>query len=184
MQKTEYQKMLAGELYDSNDAILMHMRRNIRALMHEYNQTLYDKQQREVILGKMLGKIGLNIDIQTPFFCDYGCHIEVGENFFANFNCVFLDCNYIKMGNNVFLGPNVQVYTAYHPVLASERIKGPELAAPISVGNNVWIGGSTIICPGVSIGENTTVGAGSVVTKDIPANVIAVGNPCRILRKL
>jgi Acetyltransferase (isoleucine patch superfamily) len=182
--KSEYEKMLAGEFYDASDKQLVEKRVKARKWMHQYNQTNYDKSLREKLLKELLGKQGKNADIQTPFFCDYGCHIEVGENFFANFNCVFLDCNYIKMGNNVFLGPNVQVYTAYHPVLASERIKGPELAAPISVGNNVWIGGSTIICPGVSIGENTTVGAGSVVTKDIPANVIAVGNPCRILRKL
>jgi len=182
MQKTEYHKMLAGELYDSNDATLMHMRRNIRALMHEYNQTLYDKQQREVLLGKMLGKVGLNIDIQTPFFVDYGTHIEIGDNFFANFNCVFLDCNYIKIGNNVMMGPSVQIYTAHHPVLALERIKGPELASAITIGDNVWIGGNTVICPGISIGENTTIGAGSVVTKNIAANVLAVGNPCRVIK--
>src|SRR6187401_1096396 len=146
MQKTEYHKMLAGELYDSNDATLMHMRRNARALMQEYNQISYDKQQRETLLRKMLGKVGLNIDIQTPFFVDYGTHIEIGDNFFANFNCVFLDCNYIKIGNNVMMGPSVQIYTAHHPVLASERIKGPELASAITIGDNVWIGGNTVIC--------------------------------------
>jgi maltose O-acetyltransferase len=184
MQKTEYHKMLAGELYDSNDATLMHMRRNARALMQEYNQISYDKQQRETLLRKMLGKIGLNIDIQTSFFVDYGTHIEIGDNFYANFNCVFLDCNYIKIGNNVMMGPNVQIYTAHHPVLADERIKGPEFASAITIGDNVWIGGNTVICPGVSISENTTIGAGSVVTKDIPANVLAVGNPCRVIKSL
>lgn len=184
MQKTEKQKMLAGELYDAGDQELIQMRINARTLMQAYNQTSCDKQQREILLQKLLGKIGKNIDIQTPLYVDYGCHIEVGDNFFANFNCVFLDCNFIKMGNNVFLGPNVQIYAAHHPILASERIKGPELASPVVIGNNVWIGGSSIICAGVTIGENTTIGAGSVVVRDIPANVVAVGNPCRVIKNL
>ena len=132
----------------------------------------------------MLGKMGTNIDIQTPFFCDYGCHIEVGNNFFANFNCIFLDCNYIKMGNNVFLGPAVQIYTAFHPVAAEERIKGPELALPVIIGDNVWIGGGSIICAGLTIGSNTTIGAGSVVVRDIPSGVVAAGNPCRVIRTI
>lgn len=182
--KTEYEKMLAGELYDAGDKQLFEMRVKARAWMQQYNQTGYDKPGREKLLKQLFGKLGKNADIQTPFFCDYGCHIELGDNFYANFNCVFLDCNYIKIGNNVMFGPNVQVYAAYHPVAAAERIKGPELAAPIIVGDNVWIGGSSIICAGVTIGENTTIGAGSVVTKDIPANVLAVGNPCRVLREL
>jgi len=184
MQKTEYQKMLNGDLYNAGDKELMEMRMHARTLMHAYNQTPFDKRQREILLQKLLGKIGINVDIQTPFFCDYGVHIEVGDNFFANFNCVFLDCNFIRFGNNVFLGPNVQVYAAYHPVVAAERIKGPELASPITIGDNVWIGGGSIICAGVAIGENTTIGAGSVVVKNIPANVLAVGNPCSVIRKL
>ena len=182
--KTEYEKMLAGELYDASDKQLMEMRVKARVWMQQYNQTGYDKPLREKLLKAQLGKLGKSADIQTPFFLDYGCHIEVGDNFYANFNCVFLDCNYIRMGNNVFLGPNVQVYAAYHPVVAVDRIKGPELAAPIIVGDNVWIGGSSILCAGITIGENTTIGAGSVVTKDIPSNVLAVGNPCRVIRKL
>jgi maltose O-acetyltransferase len=182
--KTEYEKMLAGELYDASDKQLMEMRIKARAWMEQYNHTGYNKPLRENLLKAQFGKLGKNVDIQTPFFLDYGCHIEVGDNFYANFNCVFLDCNYIKMGNNVFLGPNVQVYAAYHPVVAAERIKGPELAKSIIVGDNVWIGGSSILCAGITIGENTTIGAGSVVTKDIPSNVLAVGNPCRVVRKL
>lgn len=184
MQKTEYQKMIAGELYDANDSALVQMRIKARTLMHEYNQSLYDKQQREILLQKLLGKIGKNIDIQTPFFCDYGVHIETGNNFFANFNCVFLDCNFIKFGNNVFLGPNVQIYAAHHPVIATERIKGPELASPITIEDNVWLGGGSIICAGVTIGSNTTIGAGSIVVKNIPSNVVAVGNPCRVIKTL
>jgi maltose O-acetyltransferase len=182
--KTEYQKMLAGELYDAGDEQLLQMRIKVRGQIHAYNQTAYDKQKRTELLKDILGKMGNNADIQTPFFCDYGCHIEVGDNFFANFNCVLLDCNYIKMGNNVFLAPGVQIYAAHHPLIASERIKGPELATAVTIGNNVWIGGGAIICPGVTIGDNTTIGAGSVVVKDIPANVLAAGNPCRIIRQL
>ena len=184
MQKTEYEKMLAGELYDASDKELMHMRVSARAVIHVYNQTPFDKQHREMMLQRLLGKMGTNIDIQTPFFCDYGTHIEVGDNFFANFNCVFLDCNYIRIGNNVFLGPNVQIYAASHDVIAAERIKCLEHALPVTIGDNVWIGGGSIICAGITIGENTTIGAGSVVVKDIPANVVAAGNPCRVIRTL
>lgn len=182
--KTEYEKMLAGELYDAGDAQLMAMRVRTRDLLKEYNQSSYDKVLRRKLLEDLLGRMGTNTDIQAPFFCDYGTHIEVGDNFFANFNCVFLDCNYIRIGNNVFLGPNVQLYAGYHPVDAMERIKGPELSRPIVIGDNVWIGGGSIVNAGVTIGANTTIGAGSVVTKDIPANVVAVGNPCKVLRAL
>lgn len=181
---TEYEKMLTGALYDAGDPVLVDMRMKVRKLLHQYNQSEYDKLSRAVLLDKILGKMGDNIDIQTPFFCDYGCHISVGDNFFANFNCVFLDCSAITIGNNVFLAPNVQIYAAHHPIIASERILGPELASPVTIGDNVWLGGGCIICPGVSIGANTTIGAGSVVTKDIPANVVAAGNPCRIIRHL
>lgn len=175
--------MLAGELYDAGDAELLSMRLRARELMQVY-QTVLDKEKRTAILQQLFGKTGTNTDIQAPFFCDYGRHIELGDNFFANFNCVFLDCNYIRCGNNVFLGPNVQLYTCYHPVVAMERIKGPESASPITIRDNVWIGGGSIICAGVTIGENTTIGAGSVVVKNIPADVVAAGNPCKVLRKL
>jgi maltose O-acetyltransferase len=182
--KTEYEKMISGEQYDANESRLIQMRKEARAILHSYNQSPYSKSERELILKNLLGKFGSNIDIQAPFFCDYGMHIEVGDNFYANFNCVFLDCHFIKMGHNVFLGPNVQLYTPHHPVLASERIKGPELARPITIGDNVWIGGSTIICGGVNVGENTSIGAGSVLVKNIPANVLAAGNPCKVIRQL
>lgn len=182
--KSEYEKMMSGELYDAADHALTNMRIKARDLLHQYNYTVYDREKRIVLLKQLLGRIGNNIDIQSPFFCDYGCHIETGNNFFANFNCVFLDCNTIKIGNTVFLGPGVHIYTAYHPVIAAERIKGPELASPVVIGNHVWIGGGSIICAGVTIGDNTTIGAGSVVVKDIPANVVAAGNPCRVIKKL
>lgn len=176
--------MLAGEVYDAGDLVLMELRSKARELLQRYNQAVYDKDRRSGILQQLFDKMGKNIDVQAPFFCDYGCHIQVGNNFFANFNCVFLDCNYIKMGNNVFLGPAVQIYAAHHPVEAGERIKGPELAFPVIIGDNVWIGGGSIICAGVTIGNNTTIGAGSVVIKDIPGNVVAAGNPCRVVRQL
>ena len=174
MDHNEYKKMLAGELYNASDEGLLKLREKARVWMKEYNNTSYDKKLRSRLLTIVLGKAGNNIEIQPPFYIDYGCHIEVGDNFFANFNCVFLDCNYIRCGDNVFLGPNVQVYTAYHPLIAAERIKGPELATSITIGNNVWIGGSAIICAGVTIGDNTTIGAGSVVVKNIPSNVLAL----------
>jgi len=183
-ERTEYQKMLAGELYDASDAQLFGMRVKAREMMKVYNQSPYDKTIRRQLLNNMLGKMGSNIDIQPPFYCDYGCHIEVGDNFFANFNCVMLDCAWISIGRNVFLGPNVQLYAAHHPIPASERIKGPELASPIVIGDNVWIGGGSIICAGVTIGNNSTIGAGSVVVKNIPANSVAVGNPCRVIKQL
>jgi maltose O-acetyltransferase len=182
--KTEYEKMLAGELYNASDPVLLSMRVAARSWIQRYNQTGFDHALREPLLDECLGRHGKNTDIQTPFYCDYGKHIEVGDNFFANFNCVFLDCNYIRIGHNVFIGPGVHIYAATHPIKATERIKGPELAFPVMIGNNVWIGGGSIICPGVTIGDHTTIGAGSVVTKNIPSNVVAAGNPCRIIRDL
>ncbi|AMR30615.1 maltose acetyltransferase [Mucilaginibacter sp. PAMC 26640] len=183
-QKTELQKMLDGELYIANDQQLSNMRANARTLMAQYNQMIAEPlEPRVAVLQQLLGKCS-TLDIQPPFYCDYGAHIRVGENFFMNFNCVILDCAMVTIGDNFMAGPCVQIYTAYHPVIASERIKGPELAKPITIGDNVWIGGGAIICPGVTIGSNTTIGAGAVVTKDIPDNVFAGGNPCKVIRTL
>ncbi|MFI5153654.1 MAG: sugar O-acetyltransferase [Chitinophagales bacterium] len=181
---TEYQKMIAGDLYDAGDQELLAMRVAARNWMKEYNASPFDKSVRQELLKEIFHSVGANPDIQSPFFCDYGSQISVGDNFFANFNCIFLDCNRIEIGNNVSLGPGVQIYTASHPVMAFERIKGPEFASPIKIGDNVWIGGGAILCAGVTIGENTTIGAGSVVTKIIPPNVLAAGNPCRVIRYL
>lgn len=183
--KTELEKMLSGELYDASDKQLTDMRLKARELFVAYNATSYaDDHQRKSLLNELLGACTNRIDIQAPFYCDYGSNIYAGDNLFINFNCIILDCARVTFGNNVALAPNVQIYAAYHPVIASERIKGPELAAPVTIGNNVWIGGGVIICPGVTIGDNTTIGAGSVVTKDIPANVVAAGNPCRVIRTI
>lgn len=182
---TELEKMIAGELYNAGDPELVAARSKARQLFSQYNAAGYDdKEIKTGILKQLLGGFAGNIDIQSPFYCDYGFNIVAGDNLFMNFNCIILDCAKVTFGDNVFLAPNVQLYTAYHPVIASERIKGPEYAAPITIGNNVWLGGGVIVCPGVTIGDNTTIGAGSVVTKDIPANVVAVGNPCKVIRKL
>jgi len=183
--KTELEKMLAGELYIANDPTLVEMRFRARALFSEFNRTPHHAEpERQAIFQQLLGGFGPGLNIQPPFYCDYGSFITFGENCFLNFNCTFLDCARITIGNNFQCAPNVQLYAAYHPVNAVERDKGPELAAPITIGNSVWLGGGVIVCPGVTIGDNTTIGAGSVVTKDIPANVFAAGNPCRVIREL
>lgn len=183
--KTELEKMLQGELYDASDEQLVTMRLGCRTLIATYNQIPHaDMVKRKSVLKDLLGSGGEGADIQAPFYCDYGSNIYAGEKLFINFNCIILDCARVTLGDNVFLAPNVQLYTAHHPIIAVERIKGPELASPITIGNNVWLGGGAIICPGVTIGDNTTIGAGSVVTKNIPANVVAAGNPCRVIRNL
>ncbi len=174
--------MLAGELYDASDEELSGMRVTARALLSKYNMLLAGTaEEKQELLRRLLGKCS-TLNIEPPFFCDYGKHILVGDNFYMNFNCVILDCAWVKIGNNVQFGPAVQIYAAYHPLKASERIKGPELAGPITIGDNVWIGGGAIVCPNVTIGDNTTIGAGSVVTRSVPAGVFAAGNPCRVIK--
>ena len=176
--------MLDGELYDASDAQLTAMRLNARQLLQQYNQlTAASRESKMAILQQLLGTYS-NATIEPPFYCDYGKHLLVGANCFMNFNCVILDCSWVRIGDNVQFGPAVQVYTAYHPLVAAERIKGPELASPVEIGDNVWIGGGAIICPGVTIGSDTTIGAGSVVTRSIPDGVFAAGNPCRVIRVL
>jgi len=182
---TEREKMLAGELYDAADPELVEMRRHCRALLFAYNQTQDDEQlRRHGLLQDLLGAVGPRVDIQPPLFLDYGAHLFLGDQVFMNFNCVILDVNTVHIGAHTMLGPAVQLYTATHPLLAAERIKGPERGLPIRIGSNCWLGGGVIVQPGITIGDNTTVGAGSVVTKDLPANVFAAGNPCRVIREL
>lgn len=185
MEKTEKQKMLAGELYLSDDRELIADSQRASGLLHKYNSTTIEqKEQRHQILQELFGKVGKQISIVPPFHCDYGSHIYAGEGLYMNYGCVILDCNLVEIGENVLCAPYVQIYAAYHPTEPEIRLTGKELAAPIKIGNNVWIGGGAIICPGVTIGDNTTIGAGSVVVKDIPANVVAVGNPCQVIRHL
>lgn len=185
MSISERQKMLAGELYNAMDPQLLDMRTRARELTRLYNATApTETARRTELLSELLGKTGKNVWIEPPFYCDYGTFIELGDGVYINFNCTFLDANRVTIGAQTMLGPNVQIYAAYHPIDAAERVKGPEYAAPITIGSQVWIGGGVIVCPNVTIGDRTTIGAGSVVTRNIPADVVAAGNPCRVIRKL
>ena len=182
---TEREKMLAGELYRSTDPELARGMSRAQQSLRELNAIPNDDADaRFAFLRKFLAHIGERTQIRSPFFCDYGGHISIGRDSFANFNCVFLDCNRITIGDFAQIGPGVQIYTAWHPLDPATRRSGLEAASPVTIGNNVWLGGGALICPGVTIGDNSVIGAGSVVTRDIPANVLAVGNPCRVLRKL
>jgi len=154
-----------------------------RRLLHEHNISHPDAiEPRKDIMRRLLGAIGIDFVIRPPFYCDYGCNIFAGDRLFINYDCTILDCHTVHIGNDVLIGPKVQLYTASHPTDPVLRLSTQELAAPISIGDNVWIGGGVIVCPGVSIGSNVTIGAGSVVTKDLPDGAIAVGNPCRVTR--
>lgn len=186
MLMTEKEKMLAGMLYDANyDNNLINERTKCKDLCHKYNNTAPSKIKRQQeIIKTLFGKSKGAFTITAPFWCDYGYNIEIGENFYTNHNCVILDAAKVTFGDNVFVAPNCGFYTAGHPLDTKKRNKGLEYAYPITVGNNVWIGGGTQIMPGVTIGDNSVIGAGSIVTKDIPSDVIAVGNPCRVLRKI
>lgn len=182
--KSEKEKMLAGELYDASEQELVKEREQARDLIFAFNHTNPgEKEKKQAIIKKLIVAKG-TLYIEAPFYCDYGYNIEVGDNFYANFGCTILDVNKVAIGDNVLLAPNVQIYTANHPINPVERLTGKEYAKPISIGNNVWLGGGVIICPGVKIGNNVTVGAGSVVTGDIPNNVLAAGNPCRVIKYL
>ncbi len=182
---TEREKMLAGQLYDASDPELTRLRKRARALTRLFNATTEEQpDERERLLRELFGRLGARPEIEPPFHCDYGGNIFAGDRLYMNFGCVVLDVNEVHLGHNVQLGPGVQLLTATHPLPAAERIRGPELGFPIRVGNNVWLGAGAIICPGVTIGDDTTIGAGSVVLKDIPAGVLAVGNPCRVVRNL
>ncbi len=183
--QTEKEKMLAGKPYISGDSFIVRERILAKDLAFDYNNTRpSDIEKRRSIIKQLFGKTGERFSIEQPFHCDYGYNIEVGEDFFANYNCVILDCAKVTIGNNVMLAPNVAIYTAGHPLHYEPRNKEIEYAFPVTIGNNVWIGGNVVINPGVTIGDNTVIGSGSVVTKDIPANVVAVGNPCKVLKQI
>ena len=177
--------MLAGEPYDPLDADLVAGRAHARSLTRAYNQTTDEELgRRAALLAELLGDAGEGVWIEPPFRCDYGSNIYLGRNVFLNFDCVILDCARVEIGDNTLLGPGVQVYAATHPLAAGQRRAGVEYALPVSIGPDVWIGGASVICPGVTIGAGATVGAGSVVVADVPAAVVAAGNPCRVLRTL
>ncbi|WMJ82275.1 sugar O-acetyltransferase [Clostridium sp. MB40-C1] len=191
---TEREKMLAGQLYDCGDIELITQWHKAKNLIREYNSSMSeDIDKKNNILDNLLGGRGKNLWITAPFFVDYGNNIYFGDNCEVNMNCIFLDDNKIIIGDNALIAPNVQIYTAFHPINARERFGEPKenesfkfcktQTAPVTIGNNVWIGGGAIVMPGVKIGDNVVIGAGSVVTKNIPSNMVAYGNPCRVVRE-
>lgn len=182
---SEKDKMLNQEYYISWDEELTEEREKAKDLLYEFNNTRPSQRNiRNQIIKKLFNSVGENAWIESPFNCDYGNNITVGDNFYSNTNCTILDCAKVTIGNNVWIGPNVSLYTPNHAIDAIERKAGYEISLPINIGDNVWIGGSVTIVPGVTIGENTIIGAGSVVTSDIPSNVIAFGIPCRVIRSI
>lgn len=177
--------MHSGKMYNDLSECLVKKREELVLLTNEYNSSFSkSKEEREAILKKILKSVGKSVHFEPNFRCEFGMNISIGNNFYANFDCIMLDGNNINIGNNVLLGPRVGLYTANHATDAEERIKGGCYARPISIGDNVWIGANVDIMGGVKIGNNTIIGAGSVVTKDIPANVIAAGVPCKVIREI
>jgi len=182
---TEKEKMLAGKYYDANDTQLREERINAKLLMKAFSDTSADQYEEKMkILKKLVPNGGDGLYIEPPFYCDYGSNIITGEKVYFNFNCVVLDGMRITIGNRALFGPNVQIYTACHPIDYEERAAGLEFSRPIIIGDDVWVGGSAVICPGVTIGDRCIIGAGSVVTKDIPSDTVAAGNPCKVIRSL
>ncbi|MFA0213693.1 sugar O-acetyltransferase [Vibrio cyclitrophicus] len=182
--RTEKQKMLAGEPYQAWDKALYSERIECRKVLQKLNNSIPDTPEWKAATQELIPGCE-NAHLEPPFHCDYGSNIKLGKNFYANFNCVILDVAEVTIGDNVLLGPNVQILTAGHPLDVKSRVEeGVEFGTPINVGDNVWLGGGVIVCPGVTIGKSSVIGAGSVVTKNIPANVVAVGNPCKVLKSI
>ena len=182
---TEKEKMLNGELYIPADDMLTKERLYCKNLCYQYNQlSPLEKDKKDDLIKKLLKKTGKNFCIEPNFYCDYGYNIEIGENFYSNHNLVILDPAKVIFGDNVFIGPNCGFYSATHPIVSSERNTQKEFAKSIFVGNDVWFGGNVVVLPGVKIGSNVVIGAGSVVTKSIPNNCVAAGNPCKVLRAI
>jgi len=182
--RSERDKMLAGELYDPFDAELARARARARDLCHDLNSTREAHQEeRRRILRELLGAGGDDVWLEPPFSCDYGSNIHLGKKCYFNFNCIVLDVCRVTVGDHAFFGPAVQIYSATHPLNAELR-RTVEFGKPVTIGSDVWVGGGSIICPGVTIGSRCVIGAGSVVTRDIPDGMLAVGNPCRVIREL
>ncbi|MCM1293706.1 MAG: sugar O-acetyltransferase [Bacteroides sp.] len=180
-----WKKMIDGERYDATHPELIDRLMYTRKLLHEFNNLAPDRRgDMEPLIEKLFGKIGEGWQINQPLHVDYGCNMSIGRNFFANFNLTVLDEALVMIGDNVFFGPNVSIYTACHPLSAAERNELTEWAEPVTIGDDVWIGGSATICPGVNIGNRAVIGAGSVVTRDIPDDSLAVGNPAHVIRRL
>ena len=182
---TEKEKMLRGDLYSAVDQELVAERRTARLLTKRLNDSSDEETElRLQVLQQLIPQQGTNLWIEPPFFCDYGYNIKVGDGVFFNFNCTLLDVMPITIGNGVLMGPSVQIYTAMHPTHWQERASGVEFAKSVTIGDHVWIGGAAVICPGVTIGARSIIGAGSVVTRDVPADVFAAGNPCKVIKAL
>ncbi|MET0392115.1 MAG: sugar O-acetyltransferase [Chitinophagaceae bacterium] len=183
--KTEKEKMASGELYDAYVPELVKERDWAKEKMYQYNNlSPLLSEERQNLIRQVVGTTGNKFLIESPFYVEYGYNIHLGENFFSNFNCIILDEAPVRFGNDVLLAPNVSIYTVNHALHPGRRRAALEYARPVTIGNNVWIGGNSVILPGVTIGDNTVIGAGSVVTKNIPANVVAAGNPCKVLRAI
>ncbi|MDR2361610.1 MAG: sugar O-acetyltransferase [Prevotellaceae bacterium] len=194
--KTELEKCMNGEWYDCHAQVFVTLKTKTRKLLSQYNTLPYDDSMaRYNLLKELFGSIGTNVSVGNPFICDYGQNIHIGDNVSVNMNCTFVDCNKITVGNRVLIASNVQIYTAAHPVELNERLTPgwtadskkyfcQTFALPVTIEDGCWIGGGVIILPGVTIGKGAVIGAGSVVTKNIPENSLAVGNPCRVIRKL
>ena len=183
--RSEKEKMLGGELYDPLDALLSAERRRARLLFKALNDTRDDQQEeRARLIRELIPNAGEGVWIEPPFYCDYGSNITLGDKVFFNFNCVVLDVAPVRIGSRTLFGPAVQIYAATHPLSASERRTGLEAGRAVEVGEDVWVGGGAIICPGIRVGARSVIGAGSVVTRDIPEGVFAAGNPCRVIREV
>ncbi len=182
---TEKQRMEEGFLFLSTDTAILTEYKKAKILVGEFNSTNENESARRCrILKELFKKIGSECQIEPPFHCDYGCNTSIGDNFHAGYDCLIIDVSPVTIGNNVFLGPRVGIYTAAYPIDADVRNKGYAYGKPVSIGNNVWIGANSVINPGVTIGDNVVIGSGTIVTKNIPDNVVVAGNPCRILRPI
>lgn len=183
---TEYEKMISGKLYNARDAELTRMRRKARTCLDQLNRSTKSVQggNGQKLFRKIFGKVGPGLWLQPPFYCDYGRNIELGEDVGINYNCVFLDVAPVRVGSFVLFGPGVQIYTAGHPLDWKMRRAGQEFGRPVRIGDLVWVGGGAILCPGVSVGDRSVIGAGAVVTRDVPADVVVAGSPARIIRRL
>lgn len=181
----EKEKMMNGKLYRAYDEDLFRERQNAKRVIFEFNSLHPGEiEKRDNLIRSLFGKVRDKFFIEPPFRCDYGYNINIGENFYSNYNCTILDCAEVLIGDNVLFGPNVSLYTAGHPIHFETRNEGLEYSLSIVIGNNVWIGGGAIINPGITIGDNVVIGSGSIVTKDIPSDSLAVGNPCKVIRKI
>ena len=182
---SEKEKMLAGELYDASDPVLVEERERAKRLTRRYNETTEtEHERRRDLLGELFGSVGEESYVEPPFRCDYGYNIHVGDEFYANYDCVVLDVCEVTIGDNCMLAPGVHIYTATHPLDAATRTAGPEYGEPVTIGDNVWLGGRAVVNPDVTIGDDAVVASGAVVTTDVPENVVVGGNPATVVKEL